>query len=403
MDSIRFQIVSACMAVLLIAIAGEARGSDCNATSVGFTPISDLGPGLYLGEFSGGLYPNGANTPTQAHHAAGRARALSIGPLDTAGNPDPAGKYVLLSIGMSNTTQEFCSHGGNEPCDAWTFMGRAAVHAQVNDTTLEIVNGARGGQAATAWNSPTDQTYNLVAQLLQEKGLSEAQVQVVWIKQALPGPTVSLPDANADAFVLQSQLGQVVRAARSRYPNLRIAFLSSRIYAGYASTPLNPEPYSYESAFSVKWLIEAQIEQMAGGPVDPIAGNLNYNSVAPWIAWGPYLWADGLAPRSDGLIWECANLQDDGTHPSTSGESKVGGMLLDFMLVSPYSRPWFVQCAGGNPNGAGGLNLDDVPVFVAVLLGADTNPQHVAGSDMNCDGSVNGADIAPFAAALIPG
>ena len=222
------------------------------------------------------------------------------------------------------------------------------------------------------------------------------------IKQALPGPTVSLPDANADAFVLQSQLGQVVRAAKARYPNLRIAFLSSRIYAGYATTPLNPEPYSYESAFSVKWLIEAQIDQMAGGPVDPIAGNLNYNSVAPWIAWGPYLWADGLAPRSDGLIWECANLQDDGTHPSTSGESKVGGMLLDFMLESPYSRPWFVQCMGGNPNGAGGLNLDDVPVFVAVLLGADTDPQHVAGSDMNCDGTANGADIAPFAAALIP-
>jgi hypothetical protein len=32
----------------------------------------------------------------------------------------------------------------------------------------------------------------------------------------------------------------------------------------------------------------------------------------------------------------------DGTHPSTSGEQKVGGMLLETMLSSPYTQSWFV-------------------------------------------------------------
>jgi len=48
-------------------------------------------------------------------------------------------------------------------------------------------------------------------------------------------------------------------------------FLSSRIYAGYATTLLNPEPYAFESGFSVQRLVQAQIKQMADRQIDPIA------------------------------------------------------------------------------------------------------------------------------------
>jgi len=130
---------------------------------------------------------------------------------------------------------------------------------------------------------------------------------------------------------------------KTHYPNLRIVYISSRIYAGYATSNLNPEPYAYESAFAVKWVVQAQIDQMRSSRIDPRAGDLNFNSgVAPWIAWGPYLWTDGMNPRSDGLTWARADVESDGTHPSQSGEQKVGEMLLGFLKKEPTARSWFL-------------------------------------------------------------
>ena len=60
--------------------------------------------------------------------------------------------------------------------------------------------------------------------------------------------------------------------------------------------------------------------------------------MAPWIAWGPYLWADGLRGRSDGLVWACADFMEDGVHPSASGRDKVAKMLLDFLHTDPTAR-----------------------------------------------------------------
>lgn len=373
-------------AVALVALAAvfsalAASAADCTRTSVGFTPLNDLGAGLYLGQFQGGLYPGGANAPPPAHATAGRARALAVAPLNSAGAPDPNGKYVLLSIGMSNTTQEFCCHPG-------TFMGRAAPDARVNHTTLVIANGAAGGQTTMTWDQPTDPNYDRVRDsVLAPLGATEAQVQAVWVKLANAQPMASLPAGDSDAYALETMLGGVMRAVRTRYPNVKLVFLASRIYAGYASTTLNPEPYAYESAFGVKWLIEAQINQMAGGGIDPRAGDLNYNTVAPWIGWGPYLWADGLTPRSDGLTWLCADLEADGTHPSTSGETKVGGMLLNFMLTSPLAAPWFRVACPGDLNGDGVVGGADL----ALLLGSWGSG---GAGDLDADGVVGALDLA---------
>lgn len=305
-------------------------------------PINQLITGTYKG-FPGGLYP-ASDDPPPAHQAEAVARAKSIAPTDTAGNPDAAGKYVFLSIGMSNTTQEFCSEGGGPPCNAWTFTGQAAADGAVNHSTLAVVNGAAGGQAANTWESPSASNYDRIRdERLTPLGLSENQVQIVWLKVANAQPTTALPQAGADAYDLERRMGNIVRALKARYPNLKLVFVSSRIWGGYATTNLNPEPYAYESGFSVKWLVQAQIDQMASGAVkDTLAGDLDYHTVAPWMGWGPYLWAFGNEVRSDGLQWLHSDFQTDGTHPSQSGEQKVGALLMDFFSLMGYTRCWFL-------------------------------------------------------------
>lgn len=344
-----------CCALAFMAACSQGSGAtepgvvpQCSTvgSATGRVPLSDLIDRTYLG-FTGGLYPNCRNILTGAHDSAGLARARSVQPLDGSGNPSPSGKIALLSIGMSNTTQEFCSFSSLAPCDAWTFMGQAAADPAVNQATLVRVNGARGGQSADRWLTDTAFNYNHIRDAwLTPNGLTERQVQIAWVKVANANPTVSLPNTAADAYVLESRMGIIVRVLKTRYPNLKQVFFSSRIYGGYG-TGLNPEPEAYESGFAVKWLIEAQIRQMEFGGVvqDTRAGDLNLNTGAPWLGWGAYLWTDGTTPRSDGLVWNRSDIDTDGVHPSQSGETKVGGLMLAFFKSSPYTKCWFV--AGG--------------------------------------------------------
>jgi lysophospholipase L1-like esterase len=177
---------------------------------------------------------------------------------------------------------------------------------------------------------------------LAHAGVTPQQVQAIWLKEAEAGPDEAFP---LDAQILQRDLEEIVRIIKSRYPNARQVYTSSRIYAGYAVTSLNPEPFAYQSGFAVRWMIEAQL---AGAPL------LNFNSargavLAPWLAWGPYLWADGLNARSDGLVWECADFQSDGTHPSSSGSAKVAQMLLRFFQTDPIASRWYRDCDPSDP------------------------------------------------------
>lgn len=329
------------IAVVIAAVLAAPAALELGAGWFLLIPLTDMGPRRYK-TFAGGLYPGGNQMPAD-HAAAGAEKAAAIQPRDTSGAPDPAGKYVLLSIGMSNTTQEFCSGGGGLPCDSFTFMGQAALDPEVEKDELTIANGALGGRSAAFWDSPNDPDYNRVRDfVLAPQGLSEAQVQIVWVKVANPGPRVSLPAASSDAYTLLTQTGNIARALKVRYPNVQQVLLSTRTYGGYATTALNPEPYAYESGFAAKWAVGAQIEQMRTGEIDPRAGDLNYDTVAPWIAWGAYLWARGMDPRSDGLFWVRSDFQSDGTHPSTSGRQKVGTLLLSFFKSSPQTRCWFL-------------------------------------------------------------
>lgn len=70
-----------------------------------------------------------------------------------------------------------------------------------------------------------------------------------------------------------------------------------------------------------------------------LAGDLAAEDT-PWLGWGPYLWADGLEAREDGLDWACGDFVAGGTQLSSSGEEKAAGPLLDFFRDSPFAAPW---------------------------------------------------------------
>jgi hypothetical protein len=220
-------------------------------------------------------------------------------------------------------------------------MAKAAADAAVEHERLAIVNGAAGGQVCTAWDDPADPNWERVRAVLERQGLSEAQVQVIWLKCAEAQPTIALPLPTAYAYQVQRAIGGIARTARLRYPNLQMIFVSDRIYAGYATSMLNPEPFAYETGFGVKWAIEAQIRQRATGAIDPITGDLG-PTVAPWIGWGPDLWANGLTARADGLSYAPGDFENDGTHPGPIAEDKVSTLLMRFFANAPYARCWFL-------------------------------------------------------------
>ena len=291
-------------------------------------PLTALGEEKYQ-DYEGGLYPEGKNERPAAHEAAGLALAKQVQPIDRDGRPNREGSIVLLSVGMSNTSQ--ISQG----------FQKALIGEQEKNSRLVFVNGAQGGMTAAAIQDPADnsrgtQYWTTVDERLKTAGVTRTQVQVIWIKQADAGPTQGFP---AYAKKLQEELARIVQLLPGRFPNIKLVYLSSRTYGGFAKTPLNPEPYAYESGFSVKWLIEQQLQGDAALNDDATKGPVK----APWLSWGPYLWDNGVVPRADGYRSEESDFGADGTHHAGPGTDKMGQLLLQFFKTDTTARPWFVR------------------------------------------------------------
>ncbi len=317
-------IVDAALAIVGIAVLPHMlHAQNCKRSSTGLVPIQDLGALSYKG-MKGGLYPTASNTPPSAHAKALNAAATSIHPLDAQGKSNMNGRIGLLSIGMSNTTQEFS-----------VFVERSNLDP-TRRGSIRVIDGAVGGHDARTFANPKHSVWSTVQKRIQAAGLTAAQIQVAWIKQAIARPNPS--SFPAHALFLQKQLTSICQNLKSMFPNMQIAFLSSRTYAGYATTNLNPEPIAYESAFSVKLLIEAQIRGDAALNANPLKGRVQ----RPWLAWGPLLWTDGAKGRKDGFRYYCEDTRSDGTHPSENGRHVIAQRLEAFFRTSPYAKPWYL-------------------------------------------------------------
>ncbi|HEU5066317.1 MAG TPA: hypothetical protein VFT86_10675 [Gaiellaceae bacterium] len=303
----RVLAIGTLLACAVVAASSAPTGSsstkaDCSLTRTGLIPLTDMGKRKYRG-YRGGLYPGGLNRAPQAYLRKGIEAAKRVRPID--------GKIVLLSIGMSNASDEFSA------------FKRAADRDPQKNSSLVVVDGAQDGfDSRRARSQPV--FWENIDQRLSEAEVTPEQVQAVWLKQSVAGEQRRFPK---DARGLQSDLRAILRIMRVRYPNVKLVYLSSRTYGGYAITGLNPEPAAYDSAYAVRGIIQERIRGKIKGP---------------WLFWGPYLWTDGMAGRNDGLVWTCDDVEADGTHPSRSGVQKVVTMLTTFFKADPTARRWYV-------------------------------------------------------------
>ena len=294
--------VSATLSISQAPARQASPNAQCTLTSTGLLPLTDMGNQRYRG-YRGGLYPGGVNRPSAKYLKKGMASSRQVRPIN--------GKIVVLSIGMSNASAEFSA------------FKRTSDRDPQRSPNVVVVDGAQDGFDATRINARPVYWDNVDSRL-QAADVSAGQVQVVWLKEAIAGEHRRFPK---DAKALQASLRKIITTMRFRYPKLRLVYLSSRTYGGYAITGWNPEPAAYDSGYAVRGVIQ-----------DRIAGKLK----GPWVGWGPYLWTDGLAGRSDGLQWTCDDVEGDGTHPSKSGDQKVVNLLTTFFKTDPTAKRWYL-------------------------------------------------------------
>lgn len=339
--------------------AAKSAPAASTADWSGLVALTDL-TAPYKGE-DGGLYGAGRNDPPAAHHAAHLKISSEIRPLDAEGRPAADGTIGLITIGFSNTSIESDD------------FKRAADSDPQKSPRVVIVNGAIGGRSAVMWawdgaavlpaaeqerldrqmdllrmpktnrkSSPglDKDTWPTLAKRIAAAGLSPLQVQACWLKQveANPKPLGEFP---AHARALQADMTALLQIARHHYPNLRVAYLSSRTYGGWSGRDSgSPEPYAYESGFGTRWIVQSQIVGDAALNFDPARGAVK----APLVLWGPYLWAQGNTPRKfDGLTWTEADIRDDRLHPNEAGARKTTALLLNFFKTNAGTAPWFLQ------------------------------------------------------------
>jgi hypothetical protein len=287
-------------------------------------PIDDLGSAKYAG-YTGGLYPNGGNTAPPSFLNDAIAFANSIKPLNSKGSPDNNGKIGLVTIGAS--TVAMFSDG----------IEKLIYEIQGLNPAIVFVNGGIGGQDLNKIYDQQGKYWLTVESRVRSAGLSNAQVQVVWLQEddlkdqsaAFPGRAEKL----ADDFTY------VVQNLKIRYPNLKFVYLTARhttLWMPEDAKAKHKEPRAYINGWATKFFIERQIN---GAPELAYKGE---DAKSPMLLWGPYFWTQGDKPRNDGYTFSNKFLNADGVHPNELGKIKVAKDILDFWANDPVSQLWFL-------------------------------------------------------------
>jgi len=140
-----------------------------------------------------------------------------------------------MSVGMSNAIQAFLAFMKAAEGDPEINPRVVLVNAAQGSMTADLVGDVEGGYFLP--DGTKLKYWPRVDFILDHFGVTRAQVQVAWIKEADRGPDQGFPGY---ARVLEGELANIVRILHDRFPNLKLVYLSSRTYAGWAKIRLNP-------------------------------------------------------------------------------------------------------------------------------------------------------------------
>lgn len=326
-------ITTACIA-LMVTNPMKAQ-LNCDVDSTGLIPLVDLGTGLYMGTWEGGLYDGGSNIPPTEHKNKGLSIISKLKPLDTLGNVDWVnGKVVLAGFGASTVGGPF------------NHMIQIMKDSTDQSGCMKAVNAANGSDGIAAMYIGNEEYWEYIrVYKLGEKGLTPDQVQVGWLMHSSRTDSNG-EDINSYVDTMVNRFTTALKAMLFYYPNLKVVFVSGFPYGGYADSMkvlyhIIHEPVSYHHNFAVRELIDRQID---GAP------SLKYKGPTkqvPYLVWGPNLWADGEKPNAyDGLTWNCETefaIDGGGYHLTNAGKDKMAFILLDFFRTNILSAPWFMD------------------------------------------------------------
>ena len=314
-----------------LAINKPVKGQlNCDNDTTGLISLVDLQTGFYLGEFQGGLYPGGSNQMPLSHLNKGIKVSKAIKPLDSLGNVDFVnGKVYLACFGSSTSAQPFKKY----------------------QTLLETTEGLNncfetilchyGGGLENMTMENTEYWEGIENEKLIPEGVTPEQIQVGWLMNA--SREDSIYDMPLQADSVKAKYIRTFQALYANYTNLKILYLSPPYYGGYADPTdeffeVNQEPCSYHTGFAGKWAIQ---DQIFGDPSLKFKGA---GKLAPFLSWGPHIWADGLRANSyDGLSWNCEDYRVDGAgiHLNDGGKEILGDIIYDFFLNDTIASFWY--------------------------------------------------------------
>ncbi len=316
--------------LLTILLCATANAADCNITSTGNIP----------------LYPSIFVPRTAEEQSAALAAVNSI----------PAGPTVLLSIGMSNARR------------VWLVFVDDAAGDPLKNPDVHVVNAAEGGGSASNWAIENEsKTWAKVAGNLANAGETKADVSVIWFMIA---NSINRKTVDEYSTTLESDVRDSLDLFAIEFPNLKIVWIQSMIYAGYSTVSGNYEPFAYESGKVAQRIVADQDWPF-------------------FVGYGPYLWADGMTPRDDGLIWLCSDFADDGNHPAINGQIKHSDYLLQFFHEDSVASIGYLN-AGALLTVPDVVGLDQATaessiVSASLLVGTVSDGQQRHGGGRQCD------------------